>query len=1478
MKTVGQQKIFSGAASALCWVLLLGLAPNAFAQRQQLHGHVPPAVAHLNSTGRLAATTNLHLSIGLPLRNQDQLGVLLRQLYDPTSPSFRHYLTPEQFTAQFGPTAADYERVVAFATANGMKIRGTHPNRVLLDVEAPVATIERIFQVTLRTYPHPREARAFHAPDTEPSLACGTPILDVSGLDDFSIPRPMSHRRPDGPAAHATPSAGAGPSGSYRGGDFRAAYVPGTALNGAGQSVGLLQFDGYYSNDIASYISQAGIVTGVVLTNVAVNGGIGTPGTGNSEVCMDIELALAMAPGLDKIFVYECPNNSSYWNTLLSRMANDNAAKQLSCSWSGGSSLNATGEQIFQQMAAQGQSFFCASGDCDAFVGTTNACSFPTDSTNITLVGGTTLTTSGAGGALVSETVWNWRTTNTLHGYWGSSGGISANFGLPSFQQGLDMTASQGSASKRNVPDVALTADYIWIAFNNGSSGVYGGTSAAAPLWAGFTALINQRAAANGQSPVGFLNSALYAIGKGPNYTNCFHDTTSGDNTWPNIPNKFYAVAGYDLCTGWGTPNGTNLINALMQGATVLGASPSSCPLSGGVTVTISGIALGVGDVTDVTLCGVPATLLNDLSPSQVVVRAGAALAPGVGDIVVTSTSAGTATLTNGFSYTPLAPNALAATNILLSSFWANWDPVADATNYLLDVSLSGSFSNFVAGYSNLSVGAVTTWHVTGLLSGTNYYYRLRAQQAGLTSENSGSSTVAMPAPSVSLGSGPSAGGNLITITGAGLGNGVDITSVIIYGVAATIQSQTANSVTVLVPAGGQGTGDIVIVSGSQGTTTLKNAYTFQPPGTISGTFQGWKSISNLPAVRAYLGAAAVNGKIYAVGGLQTSTSYQNTVYVFDPAQPTNGWKAFTNLPGIRAYAAVVSAKGKLYAIGGRSANNTYLNTAYVFDPLQPALGWASISNLPATSAGLAAANLNDKLYALGGYNGSYQRTAYVFDPAQPTNSWVAITNLPAGMDYHGAAALNGKVFFLGGYNGAYLAGVYAFDPLRPTAGWSNVTNLPQVTAYLGAAALNGKLYALGGTTNGSTYQASALVCDPAQASLGWSSVSNLPSARRGHAVAQLNDDLYVIGGYNGSYLNTAYKGSFSSGVTPASASCTGGATVTLTGSYLGGGDVTNVTLCGIAATILTDNSPTQIIVSAGASAVATNGAVVVSSTGYGVTTKSNAFTYLAAHVTVTVQASPAQAGRATGGGLFAAGSNILLSATASNGWLFSAWNDASTLTPRTITVPPTNITYTATFEPAVVVTVLANPADGGAVSGGGVFPIGASVPLAAQASNLWLFSAWNDGSTTTPYFITVPATDITYAANFSPLLATNGVPAWWLNQFFGATNNFDSLALADSDSTGLANWQKYFADLNPTNPASRLDLLGVALVTNDAFVTWIGGTNAWQVLQGNDDLIASNAWFDLWTNTPPTPVTNVFQHTGAGAATNLFYRLKAWR
>jgi len=514
--------------------------------RQVLRGHVPSITARLPSVNRLPASTPLRVAIGLPLRNQAGLDALLRQLSDPASPNFRQYLTPQEFAARFGPTQADYDAVIAFARNSGLTVTGTHPNRTLLDVSGTAAQLENVFHIRLLTYRHPTEARDFFAPSREPSLDLDVPVLHVSGLDNYILPRPAGLRfQTNGP--RPTPLSGSGPNGAYLGADFRTAYAPGVTLQGAGQSVGLLQLDGYYTNDIVQYESLANLPQ-VPLANILVDSFTGSPGSGNGEVALDIEMAISMAPGLSRVLVYEGPGGYAI-DDILNQMATDNAARQLSSSWSFFDDDN-TG-QIYSEFVAQGQSFFQASGDDGAETYPAWQYWYVWDAEK-TFVGGTVLTMAGTSANWASETTWA-----------NSGGGIDPLTSLPSWQQGLSTSANQASAAFRNIPDVACVAHSIWLVSSDGSAFAVSGTSASAPLWAGFTALANQQAASHGKPPVGFLNPVIYAIGRGPNYALCFHDITTGNNENSQSPNQFSAVPGYDLCTGWGTPTGSNLINAL---------------------------------------------------------------------------------------------------------------------------------------------------------------------------------------------------------------------------------------------------------------------------------------------------------------------------------------------------------------------------------------------------------------------------------------------------------------------------------------------------------------------------------------------------------------------------------------------------------------------------------------------------------------------------------------------------------------------------------------------------------------------------------------------------------------------------------------------------------------------------------------------------------------------------------------------------
>lgn len=535
--------------------------------RQTLPNHVPRAIArfHLQPLHDLPESNRLHLAISLPLRNEPGLDQLLQQLYDPASAHYHQYLTPEEFTAQFGPTEQSYNTVIHFLETNGLTVTTTYSNRTLVDVSGDAATVNQAFHVTMRVYKHPTESRTFYAADTDPVIDASIPISHITGLDNLVIPRPLrkvGHASNNPSGGKVAFGAGSGPVGQFLGNDFRAAYAPGVTLDGTGQSVALFELDAFYASDITNYEQVAGLAN-ITVTNIPVNGGVATPGNGDGEVSLDIEMAISIATNLSKVLVYEAPNgNGNSAIDLLQRIANDNLAKQISSSWLIGDSSSF--DTYYKQMASQGQSFFQASGDDGAFF---SGISEWADDTNITLVGGTTLNTTGPQGAWSSESAWNWY-INLPPNTNATGGGTNFNGVLiPGWQQGISMANNQGSTTLRNIPDVALTADNIYVYYNDGNfspNEFSGGTSAAAPLWAAFTALMNQQAAAVGRPPVGFLNPAIYAIGKGPNYTNDFHDITAGNNTNVFVTGKYFAATGYDLCTGWGTPNGQNLINALV--------------------------------------------------------------------------------------------------------------------------------------------------------------------------------------------------------------------------------------------------------------------------------------------------------------------------------------------------------------------------------------------------------------------------------------------------------------------------------------------------------------------------------------------------------------------------------------------------------------------------------------------------------------------------------------------------------------------------------------------------------------------------------------------------------------------------------------------------------------------------------------------------------------------------------------------------
>jgi uncharacterized membrane protein len=567
---------------ALSASLLLLLTSAGAQERQALPTHVA-APEGVQVVGRLPGSQRLRLAISVPLRDEEGLRAFLGQLYDPASPNYRRFLTVQQFTEQFGPTQADYQRVISFAQAHGLKVTHTYANRLVIDVNGTVSNIELAFQVTMHVYQHPTESRTFYAPDVEPSVETGIPILTVNGLSNFSLPHSMLKRAQPSESVHGN-TTGSGQSGQFLGSDMRAAYGGGTSLDGSGQVVGLIELGPYRLADVISYFSTLSQPLNVPIINVlvGVNGVCGV-GCDDGEEAIDIQQAIAMAPNMSALLVYETNGPSTDALSAYSQAASDNIAKQLSLSfgWGGTPGSEPGYEQVFEELEAQGISSFVASGDAGASL----SGGYPGNSPNITDSGGTDLTTASAGGAWQSESGWI-----------GSGGGWNPASPIPSYQAPVINSTNGGDPTYRNIPDVAAEANTDNYFCANGScQGGIGGTSLAAPRWAAFVSLINQQATENatstGTNPtIGFLNPTIYSVGQGSSYGSALHDITTGNNetgtsctpgTLGCLADGFQgfdAVTGFDIVTGWGSPNGPTTFNTLAPTSTNANFSMASSP------------------------------------------------------------------------------------------------------------------------------------------------------------------------------------------------------------------------------------------------------------------------------------------------------------------------------------------------------------------------------------------------------------------------------------------------------------------------------------------------------------------------------------------------------------------------------------------------------------------------------------------------------------------------------------------------------------------------------------------------------------------------------------------------------------------------------------------------------------------------------------------------------------------------------------
>lgn len=554
-----------------------------------LSGQTVPLIGKSKLIGAASGEQQLSLSIGLQMRNQQELNVLLSNQNNRHSSLYHHYLTPQQFAAEFGPTVDQQQQVINYLHNQGFAVSHVSSNGLLIDASADVAQVEAAFAVKINNYQI--GAKKFYANANAPTIpgAVSSLIVSIGGMDNSTHMRPLYHLQAQGSKKATVPAkvkramAGLGPT------DLLGAY-DGAALQQAGtkgnnQSVAVFELDGYQQSDITQYL-QTYNLGNPSISNVLVDGSTGAAGAGAIEVELDIEVVAAMAPGATQI-VYEGPNSTQGVNDTYNKIVTDNKTQITTISWgecetqSGAAELQ-TLDGIFKQGAAQGMSMFAAAGDSGAYdCNDSNlAVDSPASDPNVIGVGGTNLQTNG--GAYSSESVWsNPSDTQRSPKGSGGGGGISNTFAQSSWQTGPGVK-NQYSNGNREVPDVSADADpatgyavYCTVSAagcpSTGSITV-GGTSAAAPLWAASMAMINNYLQSQGKPGAGFVSPQLYTLASSQQQYAPFHDVTSGTNLY------YPATANYDEASGIGSPDIYNIARDLAGGTGTPTPSPTSVP------------------------------------------------------------------------------------------------------------------------------------------------------------------------------------------------------------------------------------------------------------------------------------------------------------------------------------------------------------------------------------------------------------------------------------------------------------------------------------------------------------------------------------------------------------------------------------------------------------------------------------------------------------------------------------------------------------------------------------------------------------------------------------------------------------------------------------------------------------------------------------------------------------------------------------
>ena len=463
-------------------------------------------------------------------------------------PGNRRTMSRDQLAADYGASHEDISAVQSFAREHGLKVTAVNEERRAVKLRGTVAALANAFDardLALYQMPDGIAYRSRSGALTVPGELADV-ITGVFGIDER--PQAKPHLRRIGAQAAAR---------AYTPKEVAAAYNFPTAVNGAGETVAIIELGGGFTQqDLDTYFNGLGI-TPPAVTAVDVDNGANSPGTdpnADGEVMLDIEVVGAVAPGAH-IVVYFADNTDQGFIDAVSTAAHDSTNKPsvISISW-GGPEDSWTGqartqmEQAFIEAAALGVTVTAASGDNGSTDGVGDGkqhVDFPASAPHALACGGTSLQVENS--QIASETVWNDGASGGAGG-----GGISIEFPLPSYQSSAHVPNNVDSGQLgRGVPDVAGDADPAtgYTILVDGQQETIGGTSAVAPLWAGLIALINQSLG----NSAGFLQPQLYAGTAAAG----FRDITEGNN------GDYQAAPGWDPCTGLGSPDGAHLLQAL---------------------------------------------------------------------------------------------------------------------------------------------------------------------------------------------------------------------------------------------------------------------------------------------------------------------------------------------------------------------------------------------------------------------------------------------------------------------------------------------------------------------------------------------------------------------------------------------------------------------------------------------------------------------------------------------------------------------------------------------------------------------------------------------------------------------------------------------------------------------------------------------------------------------------------------------------